>query len=126
MTRINLDSHPEIIRQFVLDLSTRSDGTVLESAGKPVACLIPPPKVSPGGSPPAAAWTEEMNGRRCDLLDRKYDQGLSSDEEVELALLQDAWHRYVDQVAPLPLEAARQLHQELLRKAGKALSDHDA
>jgi hypothetical protein len=54
------------------------------------------------------------------LLDRKYDHGLSPTEEAELALLQDALYRFVDQVAPLPLDAARSLHQELLQKAAQA------
>jgi hypothetical protein len=29
-------------------------------------------------------------------------------------------HRYIDKIAPLPLEAARKLHQELLQKAARA------
>jgi hypothetical protein len=29
-------------------------------------------------------------------------------------------HRYIDAVAPLPIEGARRLHQELMQKAAKA------
>jgi hypothetical protein len=61
-----------------------------------------------------------MNRRRCALLDKKYDHGLTPLEEAELALLRDALHRYLDRVDPLPLDAARSLHQELLQKAAQA------
>ena len=114
MTHVNLDTQPELIRQFVLELSAAPEGTVLESAGQPVACLLPPPL--PCATPPNGSWTDALNQRRCDLLDRKYDHGLSPAEEAELALLQDALYRHVDRVAPLPLDEARRLHQELLTR----------
>ena len=57
-------------------------------------------------------------GERCWI--NKYDHGLSPVEEAELALLQDAMHRYIERVAPLPLDAARSLHQEVLQKAAQA------
>jgi hypothetical protein len=121
MTRVNLDTQPEVIRQFVLALSTSPDGAVLESAGRPVACVVPPPKpTNEGGNALEGDWTEEMNRRRGELLDRKYDQGLSLSEEAELSLLQDALYRYMDRVAPLPLAATRSLHQELLQKVSKS------
>jgi hypothetical protein len=44
MTHVNLDAQPEAVRQFVLALSVPPDGVVLESAGQPVACVVPPPK----------------------------------------------------------------------------------
>jgi hypothetical protein len=116
MTHVNLDTQPEVVRQFVLALSASPDGALLESAGRPVACVVPAPK----SSGPDGEWTEEHNRRRGALLDRKYGQGLSPTEEAELAQLQDAMHRYIDRVAPLPLEAARRLHQEVLQKAAHA------
>jgi hypothetical protein len=120
MTHVNLDTQPEVVRQFVLALSASPDGAILESAGRPVACVVPPPKSTTPGNGPDGEWTEEKNRRRGVLLDRKYDQGLSPTEEAELALLQDALYRFIDQVAPLPLDAARRLHQELLQKAAQA------
>ena len=123
MTHVNLDTQPEVVRQFVLALSASPEGTVLESAGRPVACVVPPPKSSTETGVPEEEWTEEKNKRRYELMDRKYDQGLSPSEEAELALLQDALHRTIDKVAPLPLDRARSLHQELLEKAVQA---HDA
>src|SRR5205823_4738904 len=108
------------IRQFVLALSASPDGVVLESAGRPVACVVPPPKSANGDGPQDGEWTEEKNRRRCELIDHKYDHGLTPAEEAELALLQDAMYRYIDKVAPLPLDEARALHQELLQKAARA------
>jgi hypothetical protein len=107
MTHVNLDTQPEVVRQFVLALSASPDGVVLESAGRPVACVVPPPKSADGASPQDGEWTEEKNRRRCELIDRKYDHGLTPAEEAELALLQDAMYRYIDKVAPLPLYMAR-------------------
>jgi hypothetical protein len=119
MTHVNLDTQPEVVRQFVLTLSASTDGVVLESAGRAVACVVPPPKATADGGV-AGPWTEERNQRRVALLDRKYDGGLSAAEEAELAMLQDALDRYIDQVAPLPLDELRHLQQQLLEKAGQA------
>jgi hypothetical protein len=119
MTHVNLDTQPEVVRQFVLTLSASAEGVVLEAAGRPVACVVPPPKVAADGAA-AGPWTEERNQRRVALLDRKYDGGLSAAEEAELAMLQDALDRYIDQVAPLPLDELRRLQQQLLEKAGQA------
>jgi hypothetical protein len=43
MTHVNLDAQPEVVRRFVLALSVCPEGVVLESAGRPVACVVPPP-----------------------------------------------------------------------------------
>jgi hypothetical protein len=115
MTHVNLDTQPEVVREFVLALSAPGEGAILESAGRPVACLVSPPQL-PGGQAHQGEWTEEQNRRRCELIDRKYDHGLSPSEQAELALLQDAMYRYIDKVAPLPLDEARELHQELLHR----------
>ena len=126
MTHVNLDTQPEVVRQFVLALSASADGTVLESAGRPVVYVVPPPKAVPESGAQEPEWTEQKNRRRCELLDRKYDHGLSLAEEAELALLQDAMYRFIDKVAPLPLDEARSLHQELLQKAAQARDANQA
>lgn len=70
----------------------------------------------PAGKARETEWTEDMNARRCALIDRKI-QGIISEEEAdELESLQQALRRYVNRVAPLPFDAARQLHAELLKK----------
>jgi hypothetical protein len=118
MTHVNLDTQPEVVRQFVLALSASGESAILESGGRPVACVVSAPQ--PREARAEEEWTEAKNQRRGELLDRKYDHGLSPDEEAELTLLQDAMYRAIDKVAPLPLDAARSLHQELLDKAARA------
>ena len=126
MTHVNLDIQPELIRQFVLDLSASGEEAILESAGRPVACVVPQPRLTTEAGERDGDWTEDKNRRRGALLDNKYDHGLSPVEEAELALLQDAMHRYIDRVAPLPLDAARSLHQEVLQKAARAQNANHA
>jgi hypothetical protein len=63
--------------------------------------------------------SEAKNERRCDLIDRKFDgPPLTPAESLELAQLQEQMLRYRQRVAPLPIEDARRLHQELLAQAG--------
>jgi hypothetical protein len=59
-------------------------------------------------------WTEAKNQRRCDLIDRKYSASLTPIETRELARLQAQMLRYSQRVAPLPIEDARRLYQEVL------------
>ena len=60
MTHVNLDTQPEVVRQFVLALPVTRDGVVLESAGRPVACVVPPPKSMNGPGTQEGEW----NGSR--------------------------------------------------------------
>ena len=114
MTHVNVDGAEESVRRFVLALAHDPAGSVLEMNGRPVAWVVPAgPTLADGGEP----WTEAKNQRRCDLIDRKYAGGLNPAEAVELARLQDEMLRHRQRVAPLPLEDARRLHQELLSRA---------
>lgn len=117
MKHICLDGQSEAVRQFVLGLSVPPEGAVLELSGQPVACLVPPPTATNGTPANASDWTEAKNDRRCELIDRKYAGTLTPQEGIELAGLQEEMLRYRQSVAPLPLEDARRLHQELLTKA---------
>lgn len=82
--------------------------------------------VKPSGGPESSTqnsqdmrddpWTEEMNARRCQLIDQKLQGLLSADEARELNSLQDALRRHMDRVAPLPIDGARLLHAELMAK----------
>ena len=114
MTHVNLDGVDESVRQLVLAAVVDPAGSVLELDGRPVAGVVPaaPPPTSGDES-----WTEAKKQRRCDLIDRKYAGNLAPPEVVELAQLREEmlWHRR--RLAPLPLEDARRLHQELLNKA---------
>lgn len=113
---IPLDSQPEVIRQLVLALVS-PEGAVLELGGQPVACVLPAPRPANGPPLDPRTWTDASNARRCDLIDRKYAGTLTPLEAVELAAFQEEMLRYRQRVAPLPLEDARRLHQELLTKA---------
>ena len=117
MKHIRLDGQPEAVRQFVLSLSVPPEGAVLELSGQPVACLMPLPQATNGTPADSGGWTDAKNARRCELIDRKYAGTLTPQEAIELAGLQDEMFRYRQRVAPLPLEEARRLHQELLMKA---------
>jgi hypothetical protein len=92
MTHVNLDTQPEMVRQLVLALSASGEGAALESAGRPVAWVVPPPRPGEAGAP-EGEWAEEKNRRRCELIGRKYDHGLGPADEAELALPQHALHR---------------------------------
>ncbi len=114
MKHVNLDTADASVRQFVLALSAEAGGSVLELEGRALVWVVPAGPAANGDEP----WTEEKNQRRCDLIDRKYASGLTPAEAVELARLQEQMLRYRQRVAPLPLEDARRLHQELLARAG--------
>jgi hypothetical protein len=64
----------------------------------------------------ASKWTEQKNARRCHLIDRQIQGIITTGEAAELDALQHALRVHLDSVAPVPLEAARRLHAELLRK----------
>ncbi len=81
MTHVNLDIQPEVVRQFLMDLSAAPDGAVLESAGRPVACVVPAPKPS-NGATVHEEWSDAKNRRRCELIDRQYESGLSPAEQA--------------------------------------------
>jgi hypothetical protein len=114
MTHVNLDAMDESVRQFVLAVAGDPAGSILELNGQPVAWVLPTAPAAANGDEP---WTEAKNQRRCDLIDRKYAGGLPPSETVELTRLQEEMLRHRQRVAPLPLEDARRLHQELLTKA---------
>jgi hypothetical protein len=120
MNHISLDDQDESVKQFLLGLTT-DGGSVLELGGRAVACVVPPP-IAANGSASAEEWTDERNTRRITLIRKKHAAGLAPGETAELAVLQEQMLRYRQQVAPLPLEDARKLHQELLARAARKTS----
>jgi hypothetical protein len=121
---VKLDAQEESVKRFVLALTLDGGGSVLEHNGKAVACVIPAPRPIRGEAT-AVEWTEQKNTRRCELIDREIDGVLTPEEVVELRQLQDEMLRYQNKVAPWPIQAARQLHQELLKKAATAQDGPD-
>jgi hypothetical protein len=118
MNHILLDKQDEAVKRFFLSLPADAQGSVVELNGHAVACVLPPPKAMNGTT---EEWNDAKNERRCDLIDREFNgPALTAAEMVELAGLQEEMLRYRQRVAPLPIEDARRLHQELLaRVAGK-------
>jgi len=61
-------------------------------------------------------WSEAKNSRRIDLIDKDIADTITDDEKVELALLDRQASEHFDRIASPPIEGARQLHQELIKK----------
>jgi hypothetical protein len=125
MKHVKLDAQDESVKRFVLALTVDPGGSVLELNGKAVACVVPAPRPRTGDAT-SDDWTEQKNTRRCELIDKEIDGVLTPEEAVELRQLQDQMLRYQNIVAPWPIPAARQLYDELLKKATKAQDDPDA
>jgi hypothetical protein len=76
---------------------------------------------APARQPEPAAirsnWTDAKNARRFALIDKEIAGTLTDAESQELASLQQEVDEYLDQVAPLPLDAVRDLHGRLFRQS---------
>jgi hypothetical protein len=68
----------------------------------------------------AGSWTESKNARRFFLIDKQIAGTLTADEAVELTRLSIEIDDYLRRVAPLPLAATRQLHEQLRRRLADA------
>ncbi len=118
MNHIRLDAEDDRVKQFFRSLPLDSQGSVLELEGHAVACILPAaPDRTENGS---EEWTEAKNARRCDLIDREIAGTLRPEEAAELHQLQQEMLRHRRRVAPLPLDDARKLHQQLLAQSGQA------
>jgi hypothetical protein len=118
MNHVSLDNQDERVKQFVLSLLADPGGFVLELNGRAVAYLIPPSKAMTGAAGEEdEERTDAKNPRRVDLIKQKHARGLAPAEVVELAGLQEEMLRYRQKVAPLPLDDARRMDQDLLGRA---------
>lgn len=117
MTHVSIDGQPEAVKQFFESLALPPEGSVVEVNGRPVARMLPADPGPPNGE--AGGWTPERNRRRSDLIDKKFSTGLTPAEETELAALTAGLRRFIDRVAPVPLDDVRRLHQELVEKAAE-------
>jgi hypothetical protein len=61
-------------------------------------------------------WNDDKNARRSALIDKEIEGSLTSAERVELEVLQKQAVAHRDRIAPLPIEGARKLHQQLLAR----------
>lgn len=62
-------------------------------------------------------WTDEKNERRCDLIDKDLAGTINTEESIELTTLTQELRVHIREYAPLPIEEARKLYQQLLEKA---------
>jgi hypothetical protein len=111
---ISLNDQDETVKQFFESLVPDPDGAMVELKDRRVSILVSPVQQMDRAD---ESWTDTKNRRRSDLVDKEIDGTLTPAEATELADLQRQMMRYVDRVAPLPLEEARRLHQQLLEKA---------
>ena len=81
--------------------------------------------LSSSGPHPSAAvdWNDAKNAKRCALIDKKHDDGLSPSEEQELERLQAELAAHQRVVAPRPL-AILELLEEALRERAATSSGH--
>jgi hypothetical protein len=76
----------------------------------------PGSQVAPSSGPPDD-WTEEKNARRFALIDKEIAGQLTPAEVAELSLLEREMDLFLQRVAPLPLEAVRAIHEQLVRQS---------
>ena len=112
----------------------RENDFVLESrlallahfVAKPHVARVLPAEAGAVSANGDGARTPADNHRRCDLIDKKYQSGLTPTEEMELATLTTGLRKFMDRVAPVSLDDVRRLHQGLLEKAAQAKSNSGA
>jgi hypothetical protein len=63
---------------------------------------------------PQGEWNEAKNARRCQFIDKEIQETLTEMERQELESLTLQLRAYRRRVAPIPIDGARQLHQQLL------------
>jgi hypothetical protein len=120
---ISLKDQDEPVKRFFESLIPDPTGAVVEVNGHRVYLFVRPVAEA---DPPDEPWTDSKNHRRAELVDREIAGTLTPAEAVELAELQRKMMRYVDRVAPLPIDDARKLHKQLLEKARSAGDSGDA
>jgi hypothetical protein len=64
--------------------------------------------------PVEAAWSDELNHRRFELIDKEIQGSLTPAESIELAGLTRRMRDHVESETNLPMEGARALHRKLL------------
>ncbi|MBW3599647.1 MAG: hypothetical protein KY475_20550 [Planctomycetes bacterium] len=63
-------------------------------------------------------WSEEKEARRRELIDKDIAGVITLEQAAELAILNREGNEHYDKIAPRPMDGARRLHQELLKKRG--------
>jgi hypothetical protein len=84
--------------------------------------IVSADECAPGSQVPRSSdrshdWSEEKNARRFALIDREIAGQLTPAEVAELSLLQHEMDLFLQRVAPLPLDAVRAFHEQLVRQS---------
>ena len=75
----------------------------------------------PSHAPSQTAWNSEKNARRFALIDQEIGGTLTPAEANELAALQQEMDDYLRRVTPLPIDALRSLHDQLLSRTQQSV-----
>jgi hypothetical protein len=112
VTQLNIEREAPAVKRFFESLALQPGGSILAMNGKRVMIRVLPDR--------DVEWTEAKNERRLALIDRDIADMITADERLELELLQEEMVDHVEKTAPIPLEYARKLYDEVLKKAGLA------
>lgn len=109
--------------KYEVDLPAEVDRRLSEKAeatGQDVVCLIRTAvaqfvedEVPPGSN---GEWSDNLQARRSELIDKDIAGTISGAERSELARLDRLANEYFDRVAPPPIAGARRLHAQLLKR----------
>ncbi len=99
------------VKDFFTGLKISTTPSVFEVGGRRVYILV-----RPGGTEQLAnePWTTAKNHRRFVLVNKEIDGTIGLEESVELEELNIAQDRWIQEVAPLPMEPVRELHDTLV------------
>src|SRR5262249_31661061 len=89
---INLDREDEAVKRFFLSLPIDAGGAVVSIDGHELALIIPLTAPSDANGE-EVEWTEAINNRRSDLIDKEIEGTITPEEAVELYRLQRAMQR---------------------------------
>jgi hypothetical protein len=118
------EARGDFAKIFDIVVVTHSDEDHVQSIADLVAnvreanqgCLVLTTSVEVNSPSIADEWTERKNARRRELIDKKIQRTITAIERQELEQLQRQAIAFRDKASPLPIDQARQLHQELLEK----------
>jgi hypothetical protein len=99
------------VKEFLTSLAISNKPSVFEVSGRRVYIMVRP---AGNGAQADEPWGVEKNRRRFELVDREIAGTITIEEAVELDELNTALDRWVQQVAPLPMDHVRKLHDELV------------
>jgi hypothetical protein len=69
---------------------------------------------------PHGEWSDELEARRRELIDKDIAGSISQSEAVELTRLDRLANEHFDRVCPPPIDGALQLHDRLLKQRGQS------